>query len=205
MPLRDLDVGIGFAGGTARSTIGAVRDDVRWATAAGFDSYWLSYVAVPDVAASAAQAEELGGSIGVPPTTIPDVGQFAVMADPQRRKRICAAVRDITGGAPMVVNLEGVTLPTVPQKFRRWPLVMPEELTLDCLRELGVQTVSVANNHRLDLGAAALERFEGRGVEANDRGPDFVSSAGDGSRHDDGGEAPADVRSHLECERLVGR
>ena len=45
--------------------------------------HWLAYVAVPDVDASAAQARELGGQVIHPPMDIPEVGRFAIIADPQ--------------------------------------------------------------------------------------------------------------------------
>ena len=44
--------------------------------------HWMVYFAVADCAASAAKVTELGGTVAVPPTTIP-VGTFAVCADPQ--------------------------------------------------------------------------------------------------------------------------
>ncbi len=44
--------------------------------------HWISYVSVDDVDASAAKAAELGGSVVVPPTDIPNVGRFAVIKDP---------------------------------------------------------------------------------------------------------------------------
>jgi predicted enzyme related to lactoylglutathione lyase len=53
------------------------------AVAAGARPHWLAYVAVPDVDATAARAQELGSRILVPPTPIPTVGRFAVLADPQ--------------------------------------------------------------------------------------------------------------------------
>lgn len=45
-------------------------------------SHWMAYVAVEDVDASAKQAESLGGKVLVPGQDIPDVGRFAVIADP---------------------------------------------------------------------------------------------------------------------------
>lgn len=45
--------------------------------------HWLAYVAVPDVDAAVKQAEDLGGRTAVPGTDIPNVGRFAVLADPQ--------------------------------------------------------------------------------------------------------------------------
>ena len=44
---------------------------------------WSGYIAVDDVDAATARVKELGGSIHVPPRDIPDVGRFAVVADPQ--------------------------------------------------------------------------------------------------------------------------
>jgi predicted enzyme related to lactoylglutathione lyase len=44
---------------------------------------WVGYVGVDDVDAAAAKATATGGKIYVPPTDIPSVGRFAIMADPQ--------------------------------------------------------------------------------------------------------------------------
>lgn len=49
----------------------------------GVPPHWLHYVGVEDVDATAQKAASLGGNINVPPTDIPDVGRFAVIADPQ--------------------------------------------------------------------------------------------------------------------------
>ena len=46
-------------------------------------SGWLGYVAVPDVDAAAKRAEKLGGRIVHGPEDIPQVGRFAILADPQ--------------------------------------------------------------------------------------------------------------------------
>jgi predicted enzyme related to lactoylglutathione lyase len=45
--------------------------------------HWIGYVAVPSVDESAAQAASLGGRVLTPPMDIPEVGRFAVIADPQ--------------------------------------------------------------------------------------------------------------------------
>jgi predicted enzyme related to lactoylglutathione lyase len=45
--------------------------------------HWLIHFAVTDCAASAAGAEALGGTVRLPPTHIPEVGRFALLADPQ--------------------------------------------------------------------------------------------------------------------------
>ena len=52
------------------------------AQAEGVPPNWTAYVAVDDVDATAEQAKSLGGSVIQPPTDIPDIGRFAVIADP---------------------------------------------------------------------------------------------------------------------------
>lgn len=44
--------------------------------------HWMSWVAVDDVDASAKKVTELGGSVCVPPTDIPNTGRFCVINDP---------------------------------------------------------------------------------------------------------------------------
>ena len=44
--------------------------------------HWMTYFGVDDADASAAKAEQLGGTISVPPTDIPP-GRFAIITDPQ--------------------------------------------------------------------------------------------------------------------------
>lgn len=48
----------------------------------GIPSHWLSYIAVDDVDASTSKAESLGAQVYVPPTDIPNIGRFSVVADP---------------------------------------------------------------------------------------------------------------------------
>jgi hypothetical protein len=49
----------------------------------GTPPLWLSYIAVANCDASAAQAEKLGGKICMPPKDIPTIGRIAVLTDPQ--------------------------------------------------------------------------------------------------------------------------
>ena len=51
--------------------------------AKGMPPRWGGYVTVDDVDATTAKATKLGGKVQVPPTDIPNVGRFAVIADPQ--------------------------------------------------------------------------------------------------------------------------
>ena len=49
----------------------------------GLAPHWLMYVAVPDVDATIRQAESLGGRVRVPAKSVPGVGRYAILADPQ--------------------------------------------------------------------------------------------------------------------------
>jgi predicted enzyme related to lactoylglutathione lyase len=51
--------------------------------AAGAPPHWLAYIATPDVDATCALAIQLGGNVIKEPMDIPEVGRFAVLADPQ--------------------------------------------------------------------------------------------------------------------------
>ena len=50
---------------------------------AGTPPHWIIYIATPDVDATVADAESLGGKVVKEPTDIPNMGRFAVMTDPQ--------------------------------------------------------------------------------------------------------------------------
>jgi predicted enzyme related to lactoylglutathione lyase len=63
---------------------------------------WVGYVAVDDVDAGAAQVKDEGGTVHHAPTDIPDVGRFAIVADPH------GAMLALFKGAP------GDTPPAVP-------------------------------------------------------------------------------------------
>lgn len=49
----------------------------------GIPSHWLGYVAVDDCAAAVRRTESAGGRCLVPMMSVPGVGKFAVVADPQ--------------------------------------------------------------------------------------------------------------------------
>ncbi len=49
----------------------------------GLPSHWMSYVSTEDVDDFCARASDMGATISVEPTDIPDIGRFAVVADPQ--------------------------------------------------------------------------------------------------------------------------
>lgn len=87
--------------------VGGVMDLPVSARNAGGRPYWVGYVEVNDVAATADEVRRLGGTVYVPPTGIPNVGRFSVFADPQtatlglltplHSNRARSAVLDATG------------------------------------------------------------------------------------------------------------
>jgi len=50
---------------------------------AGVVSHWLGYVSVDDVDAMTMHAGSLGGLVHVPPTNVPNISRFSIIADPQ--------------------------------------------------------------------------------------------------------------------------
>lgn len=63
--------------------VGGVMDLTEEDVAARVPPHWAMYVATPDVLHTCRHAESLGARLLVPPTMIPEVGRFAVIADPQ--------------------------------------------------------------------------------------------------------------------------
>ena len=64
------------------TSVGGVVQLSEDALEAGAPPHWLAYIATPDVDATISRATELGGKVMVPPTDIPTVGRFSVLADP---------------------------------------------------------------------------------------------------------------------------
>jgi len=104
-----------------------------------------------------------------------------VISRQEVRDRLVAEIEAVLGGCPLVLNLEGVTVPEMPTGIGAMQIAMPADLTLDWLDRLDVVAVSIANNHSRDLGdvprsemATALEAADIRvldGVDAADLGP----------------------------------
>lgn len=63
-------------------TIGGVMPLAPEALAMGAPPHWVAYIATPDVDATVARAANAGAAVFVPPMDIPQVGRFAVLADP---------------------------------------------------------------------------------------------------------------------------
>jgi predicted enzyme related to lactoylglutathione lyase len=49
----------------------------------GAPPHWLAYISAPDVDATAKHAQELGATTLMEPTSVPGVGRFAILKDPQ--------------------------------------------------------------------------------------------------------------------------
>jgi predicted enzyme related to lactoylglutathione lyase len=63
--------------------VGGVMQLPEEAKAGGAPPHWLPYIGTPDVDATASRGKELGGKVMVQPMDIPEIGRFAVIADPQ--------------------------------------------------------------------------------------------------------------------------
>ena len=64
----------------AQPDAGMIAMDPAWGNA---PPNWMPYFQVEDCDQSVAKAQQLGGRVYVPPTDIPNVGRFAMLADPQ--------------------------------------------------------------------------------------------------------------------------
>ena len=89
-------------------------------------------------------------------------------------ERIEAEILSRTRSRPLIVNLEGVILPNVPEALEHMTLGMPEDLTIDWLKRLHVAGVGLANNHAMDLGASGygetLRALKAAGIPAFGQG-----------------------------------
>jgi predicted enzyme related to lactoylglutathione lyase len=63
--------------------IGGVMPLPEDARKGGVPPHWIAYVSVPDLDATTAKAKELGATVLVPATEIPDGGRFSILQDPQ--------------------------------------------------------------------------------------------------------------------------
>jgi predicted enzyme related to lactoylglutathione lyase len=75
MPYTLLNVG--------ETAVGGLMTLPQEARQTGAQPRWLGYVAVDDVDATVARLRQLGGAVHIPPTDMPGIGRFAVIADPQ--------------------------------------------------------------------------------------------------------------------------
>jgi len=69
-------------------------------------------------------------------------------------------VRQLTGGAPLIVNLEGVMMAECPADLGPLKLCMAARPALDILQDLNVVAVSLANNHTHDFGESSYRTMQ---------------------------------------------
>jgi AmmeMemoRadiSam system protein B len=81
----------------------------------------------------------------------------APLANPDVARAVVAQVKALTGGAPLVVNLEGVLLEDPPAGLPNDILFMHASLAVPILEAMNVRAASMANNHSYDLGAAGYD------------------------------------------------
>jgi predicted enzyme related to lactoylglutathione lyase len=82
MPFNDVGITYKFWMNGEAPT-GGLMELPRELAASGVPPHWLPYVAVDDCDATVERAQQLGASVTVPPTDIPNVGRFSVLSDPQ--------------------------------------------------------------------------------------------------------------------------
>jgi AmmeMemoRadiSam system protein B len=76
----------------------------------------------------------------------------APLADKAVAAAVIREIRSITGGAPMVINLEGVLMDEPPEGVGNDLHVMHASLAIPILKALNVKVAGLANNHSFDLG-----------------------------------------------------
>lgn len=84
-------------------------------------------------------------------------GMMDALAGERSDELVEAAVKAVTLGRPLIVNLEGVILPNVPAGIDNLTLAMPDRLALPWLKRLNVVAAGMANNHATDLGQTAID------------------------------------------------
>jgi AmmeMemoRadiSam system protein B len=87
------------------------------------------------------------------------IGRYftAPFADKDVAGTIVQAIKATTGGAPLIVNLEGTMLEEPPEGFPVDLHVMYANLAVPILKALNVKVAGLANNHSFDLGSAGYD------------------------------------------------
>ena len=84
-----------------KTQTGGLMAQPESARQSGAPPSWLIYIGTPDVDATAAAAERLGGKVLRAPADIPTVGRFAVLSDPQGAAfAVFTPISSPAGGAP---------------------------------------------------------------------------------------------------------
>jgi AmmeMemoRadiSam system protein B len=86
-------------------------------------------------------------------------GIARAFASPQATERVRDDMRSLLNGCRLILNLEGVMVPSVGERIEPTSLAMPTSVALQWLRSLNVAAVSIANNHAMDLGAKTYRQM----------------------------------------------
>ena len=68
---------------TGDSPVAGLMNVPEGARRTGVTPQWMGYVEVDDVDAAVGRIKQLGGAVHVPPTDLPNISRFSVVADPQ--------------------------------------------------------------------------------------------------------------------------
>ncbi|MBR1255185.1 AmmeMemoRadiSam system protein B [Bradyrhizobium sp. AUGA SZCCT0240] len=83
----------------------------------------------------------------------------AALVQPEKRSQIIDVVRTLTGGGPMIVNLEGVMMDDPPPGLSADLHVFTTAVAAPVLKGFNVVVAGIANNHSFDLGAGGLKEM----------------------------------------------
>src|ERR1043166_8439469 len=75
-------------------------------------------------------------------------------------EQLISRVKKLTGGAPLIVNLEGALLEEPPEGLPVSVHAMNASLAIPILKALNVCAASLANNHSFDLGDVGISESE---------------------------------------------
>ncbi len=93
---------------TARGTpVAGLAKLLEGAGQSGVRPQWIGYVEVGDVDAAAKRVKKLGGTVYVPPTDIPNVSRFSLIADPQGATIALIKGREKSQEQPAQPNVPG--------------------------------------------------------------------------------------------------
>jgi AmmeMemoRadiSam system protein B len=89
------------------------------------------------------------------------IGRFltAPLGDKEIAATLVREVTSITGGAPLILNLEGVLLEDPPEGTGDTLHVMHASLAVPILQKLNVKVAVLANNHSSDLGSDGVKEM----------------------------------------------
>ena len=81
------------------------------------------------------------------------------LSRPEFQENLITKVLKATGGAKLIINLEGVILPEGVGEVGPYDLWMEASLAVPLLQRLNVWAVVLANNHSRDFGATAYQNM----------------------------------------------